>query len=113
MNKFIFKMEQIIGRSLVALLGVFFVDSANAQQPFFIHNIPQNPEQLTQVIDSQMILEARDINNFSNFIKVKYQIQDFQNDEILNIISLDDIKEYQDQLKDKETPGHAAPNCIC
>jgi hypothetical protein len=113
MKKMSFRFEKMAGRTIVFLMGFLVSRSAFSNEPVFIHQLPQGLVSIAPLIQDGSLYKARDLQVFFGFIKLKHQNQDLHEYDFLNTITIDDIKEYQEQLGPSISEDSGAPTCIC
>lgn len=113
MKHYKFKVEKLLGKFLILLISLFTAGLSRGEQPFFIYNMAPNAKNLNYHISNGNFLKANDLEIFFRHIKQKYSIDDLQDREMLNIITSDDIKEYQKKHTEIVESEGISPNCFC
>jgi hypothetical protein len=114
MNKLLGLLENFGAKGLVLATSLLcFSHATNAgERPLYLTTMPIDNFEST--VGSGAILRARDVYAFKAFVENKYQLEGLRADELMAIIQINDLQDYQSLNRESaEIAGKANPTCIC
>jgi hypothetical protein len=105
-------LERALGQVLLIALGIFATTSARASDfTFLVYNL--SLQEFQSNVESGKLGEARDSEEFRNFISLKYNLSSVSNEQLSGLATIDDFQAYRKEaiLWTARTSGN--PTCIC
>ena len=112
MHNFYVWVERTLGFLIMCVLGCFFSVQAAAQQsPLYIYHLDRS--QFADIIRSQALMHAEDAASLRAFILKKYGLKDITDLQMKEILSVEDLEQYQRQMHLYTGATTSNPTCIC
>lgn len=73
--------------------------SANVEEPLFLNSLKINSTTIHRLKSKNDLTRARDYNFFKQFLTEKYQIEDLENSEAVQLINKSNLKQNQKKHK--------------
>jgi hypothetical protein len=112
MRRLSIHLERAFGRFLLVALGIFASSGARAGEfTYLVYNL--SLQEFQSNVESGKLGEARDSEEFRNFISVKYDLNAVSNEQLSGLATIDDFQAYRKEaiLWTARTSGN--PTCIC
>ncbi len=112
MQKIYASVEKLLGVLIVGILGMIFSVKAMGQsQPLYIYHL--DPNRFVDIINSQALLRAEDIPALKHYLQHKYGLPELTDQEMREVLSVEDLEEYQRSMYLKTGFSTSNPTCIC
>ena len=105
-------LEGAVGRALLMALGLCSCVSARASDGIFaVYNL--NSAEFESKASNGRLHQARDSEEFRNFLQVKYNLNSISNEQLSELVTVEDFEAYRGEsiLWTARTSGN--PTCIC